>query len=160
MDGTTIMLIPDDKYVAARPDTKDHHLTVAFFGKASEMTSTSVWLLHHVVKQIHERWRSKPLRGVANGIGLFPAADGAAAVVDLIDGMDLFYVRQQVEALTEAATSPLEIDRTHGFTPHITRRYIAPDLDQSLDFKMVDALHFTFNAVGLWHGDQRFELTL
>ena len=165
-DSATIMLIPDNAYKAARPRTKDHHLTVAHFGRASELTPSGIARLRDTVSTL-ARFAGGPIDALANGIGAFNAGRDGIAVVDLIDGIGTFRVRSRIENLFGDARMGYSLDNVrvnykHGFTPHITREY----LDREDDFygeitpDLIDDFEFKFIAVGLWHGDQRYEVSL
>lgn len=163
MDSVTIMLIPDDAYKAKRPKTKAHHLTVAYFGNASEMTPVGITRLRNTVEML-ARFSNGLIPGKANGVGLFNAGDGTA-VVDLIDGMGTFQIRAQVENLygRSADLDGVTIDHTHGFTPHITREYLSAEDAEfyaNIGPDDIDNLDFNFIAIGLWHGDHKFEVSL
>ena len=154
---TTIMLIPDKAYKLARPKIKDHHLTVAYFGKGLE--DDSMGRLRRLVDNIAYQTKG-PIPAKANGIGMFDAGEDGVAVVDLIDGIGTLKVRMSVElAFGDSrigyTLDPAKINYAHGFTPHMTREY----LDREDDFyaeicvDMVPSIEFNFVAIGLW-GDK------
>lgn len=159
------MLLPDKTYTDARPKTKDHHLTVAHFGKASDLTTDGVARLQNTVRAI--AMFTPPIAAQANGVGLFHAGQDGVAVVDLIDGIGTFRVRAQIENLFGESRLGYGLDNVrvnydHGFTPHITREY----LDKEDDFygevhsDMIDDIQFQFIAIGFWFGEQRYEVAL
>lgn len=110
------------------------------------------------------RFAGGPIPGVANGVGLFGAGQDGAAVVDLIDGIGTFQTRSKIENLySRTVLDGVTIDYTHGFTPHITREYLAPEDAEfygSIGPEDIDNLAFNFVAVGLWHADQKYEVSL
>lgn len=163
MDSVTIMLIPSTKYIEARPKTRDHHLTVAYFGRSSETNQKTLTRLRNTVDML-ARFASGPIPGKANGIGVFNAGADGIAVVDLIDGIGTFKIRAQIENLYGGGQSldGAAIDYTHGFTPHITREYLGREDDfyGEISPDMIDDIEFTFDAIGLWHGEQKYEVSL
>ena len=164
MDSVTIMLIPSKEYIAARPKTKDHHLTVAYFGPSSTMKDNSIARLRNTVELIG-RFAKGPIPARANGVGIFKAGLDGYAIVDLIDGIGTFEVRQQVENLfgrrkTGYVLDGVQVDYTHGFTPHITREFLSDDFYASVHADQIGDFEFEFVAVGLWHGDQKYEVSL
>lgn len=156
MDSVALMLIPDRTYIAARPKTKDHHLTVAFYGAASTMTPQNQSGLRMLVRYIADRF--EPIKAKANGIGMFANGTEGTALVDLIDGVGVQYVRQTADQWQSGPN----IDTRHGFTPHMTREYLEPEDDfyATISADMIDGVQFTFSAIGLWFADQRYEVAL
>lgn len=154
------MLIPDHSYIKARPNVKEHHLTVAYFGRASALAPDHLRLLNSAVASLaHE---TGPIPAKANGIGVFNAGQDGYAVVDLIDGIGTFKMRAKVENLFGGGLHGLSIDYTHGFTPHMTREYLSKtdDFYAEIHPDMIDDLEFTFTALGFWYGENRYEVTL
>lgn len=158
MNTAAIMLIPDDTYVKARPKVKDHHLTVAFYGPITSDMRKSQSSMRELVTRI-ARYPEGPITAKANGIGIFNAGSDGVAVVDLIDGIGTFRMRSAVEA-NRSMFWP--IDYTHGFTPHMTREYLSREDDfyAEIGADMIDDLDFQFVALGLWFGDERYEVEL
>lgn len=157
-DSAAIMLLPDTKYREARPKTKDHHLTVAFYGAASQMSQERHARLRSVIDRVAEAFG--PIKAQANGIGVFNAGLDGFAVVDLIDGIGSLNVRALVTQFDglDGAT----IDTRHGFTPHITREFVAAEDRDYADISGddIDNIEFEFIAVALWFGGQRYEVSL
>lgn len=158
--STAVMLIPDAAYIAARPKTKAHHLTVAYFGK--DVPTEQVARLRSSITTIKQSV-SGPIAGRANGIGIFNAGEDGFVVVDLIDGIGTFRVRSLLENLYGGTgTGGLRIDYSHGFTPHMTREYIAKEDDfyAAISGDDIDDIDFQFVAIGVWSGNERYEITL
>ena len=153
------MLIPDRTYTRARPKTKDHHLSVAFFGV--DLRPELVADLRGVCRLVASRING-PIAAEANGIGIFNANNDGFAVVDLIDGIGTLMVRNMFEDVYRNSTSGLQIDTTHGFTPHITREYLSKEDEfyASIDPGQIDDLEFNFIAIGVWSGNERYEVSL
>lgn len=163
-NSATIMLIPDSGYVAARPKIKDHHLTVAYFGPASDLSPAGKARLIHTAKLIARGLSPVPAK--ANGIGIFDAGSDGIAVVDLIDGIGSFNVRRLVENThgyrSGYTLDEVRVDYTHGFTPHITREYLPREDDfyGEITPDLIDNLTFQFVAIGAWIGDEKHEFEL
>lgn len=159
MNTAAIMLIPDDTYIRARPKTKDHHLTVASYGSITSNMRKSQASMRDMVNRVARRFEG-PIAVRSNGIGLFNAGNDGVAVVDLIDGIGTFRVRSAIESHNNDMFWP--IDYTHGFTPHMTREFLAREDDfyAEIGADMIDDLEFKFVALGLWFGDERYEVEL
>ena len=163
-NSTCIMLIPDQAYKQRRPTVEEAHLTVAYFGRFAQDAPEVASLkraVHGIAKSI-----GGPIEVKANAVGLFPEGE-SFALVDLIDGIGTFYARRDVENLFGphgAAPGHPTIDYTHGFTPHVTRKYLAPeDIDQDTLFWEIlpdESFDFTFDAIGVWHGKNHYEVAL
>lgn len=163
MDAATIMLLPDKTYREANPKSKDAHLTVAFYGPASQLRSETRSRLQSVVQVVADQF--DPITAQANGIGIFGAGADGVAVVDLIDGIGTHRVRALVD--TFDGLDGAKIDKRHGFNPHVTREYLAKeDRDYGgLDWEDISNLEFTFDTIALWveypnGGRFRFEVSL
>lgn len=158
MDSAAIMLLPDRTYRDARPKTKDHHLTVAFYGAGSQISPEGRARLRSIIDIVADNFG--PVKATANGVGLLGDPRNGTALVDLIDGIGTLNVRALVTQFDglDGAT----IDTRHGFTPHITREFLAPEDDFYSTVIPDDILgiEFTFEAVGLWFNDDRYEVTL
>lgn len=157
----TLMLLPDESYRKARPHVKDPHLSVASFGSTRFMPPSSIDRLKSAVNLIARQFDPIPVK--ANGVGLFDAGRDGFALVDLIDGIGTFKVRQIVENLYGGSKRfGLCVDYTHGFTPHMTRRYYSREDDFyfAVAPEDVDGVEFTLNKVALWAGEERYEVQL
>lgn len=160
----TVMLLPDASFKAVRPDVEDIHLTVAYFGHMLP-TDPRVNHLRRVLPSVVKN-AGGPIPAVANAVGLFPEGE-RFALVDLIDGIGTFYIRRMFEALYGRDVGGLteydpKIDYTHGFTPHITNRYVTVEdiMDDPEIVVPSDPFEFTFDAIGVWHGKSHYEVAL
>lgn len=162
--STCIMLIPDKSFRSQRSYVDEIHLTLAYLGRLEDSPK-----LFQVRRQLHQIAKriGGPIQATANAVGLFPDRD-SFAVVDLIDGIDVFYARKTVEALFGRAsgsydTLDVKVDYTHGFTPHITREYLTISEFDAMPASVllpVLPVDFTFDAIGLWHGKNHYEVAL
>lgn len=161
--STCIMLVPDERLKSKRPDVHEIHLTLAYFGKYAP-GAYQVTELRKSLEGIAKQFDG-PIPAVANGTGIFPDRD-RFAIVDLIDGIDVFYARKAVENLwgrERPAAASLDlprIDYTHGFTPHVTREYLMADDIEPEHLLPTDPIEFAFDAIGVWHGPNHFEVEL
>jgi hypothetical protein len=160
LDLASIMLIPDDTYVKARPHVNEHHLTVAGFGRASAIGPSGVGRLVTSLDTI-VRSAPGPISAKANGVGLFDAGIDGFAFVDLIDSVGLLRVRTIVERLFGGNSIP-SMSRLHGFTPHITRRYYNGDdgFYGEVSVDDIDNVEFQFKSIAVWAGDVKHEVSL
>jgi 2'-5' RNA ligase len=159
--STCIMLVPGKALRDRRPDVFEIHLTLAYLGRFTENDTRLAPVrrtLHNLAKNIG------PVYGVANGTAIFPERE-RFAVADLIDGIEVFYARKMVESLYGRASGAydsldVKVDYTHGFTPHITREYVMAE-DATPDLLLpTEPVEFQFEAIGLWHGSNHYEVAL
>lgn len=159
-----IMLIPDESFRRVRPGVVDIHLTLGYFGKYStgdREPSVVRGSLAQIAKRI-----GGPIPAVANATGIFPDRD-KFAIVDMVDGIGTFYARKEVEAIYGRASGAydkldIQVDYTHGFTPHVTRAYVTADQIMKSPIITIPSqpVPFTFDAIGVWHGHNHYELAL
>lgn len=161
-----IMLIPDEAYMAARPKTKEHHLTIADFGLVDAIPPEGLARLRSTVQSL-ARYMGGPLYGTANGAGLFDAGNDGFAIVDLVDGMDTFHCRAFIERMFGDRRFGYTLDNVriayrHGFTPHITREYLNAEDDfyGKINPSIIDHHPITFTSIALWHGDTKYGVPL
>lgn len=150
--SAVLVLVPNADYQTNVPDP---HVTLGFFGKAAELLDWQLTLLRDVAGNIRDTlnkpyWAKKPK---VSGRGTFiidpEFNDGNKfAFVDLIDHNVLPVVRGMVEDRLG-----FSLNRSHGFTPHMTVAYgtaYLPDLARPDPLSV-----FTWKSVELWLGDER-----
>lgn len=94
-----------------------------------------------------------PVIGQISGIGRFTNGDGDAnALYASFDGEALAQMR--TELTDTLGKIGMQIDGTHGFTPHITLAYIAPDAPMP-DISLAP-MDVVFDAITLAVGDERY----
>lgn len=134
-----VVLIPDDKAKAelamAGGEAADIlHLTLAYFDNG--FRATDFLTLENMT-----RW-GDPLKGKISGIGRFHAKD-EDCIVALPDVPDLNQYRSRLESDA--------ISREHGFTPHITLRYIPTDAPTpKVPWREIPV---TFDVIEVWQKD-------
>lgn len=161
VDRVTIMMLPDDTYVSARPFSREPHLSLAYFGQASTLPPAYLESLVLSVNTIARQ--TKPVQARVSGAGLFDFRNDGFVLVDLIDSIDLFSVRMMVERRYGGQGAGLRINHDgHGFIPHITRRFYnrEDDFYFALDPEDVDGVRFTFNRIAVWADGFRHEVEL
>lgn len=124
------------------------HLTLAYLGMAADLEDRDA------VTQALATFAasSPPVDGIVSGTGAFEAGE-ERAVVALVDAPALPEWRGRLVAALEAAG--IEVDRTHGFTPHITLAYTDAD-----DVEAPAGLDLRFDTVSLSWGRDRVDFTL
>lgn len=138
----------------------DLHVTLAFLGEASALDAEELALLRALVRG----WAKAhaPMAGVIAGQGRFLAPAGQPDPVYLTpDVPDLACAREAlIELLCAAGFEP---SSAHGFSPHITTQYVpkgAPGPAAPSAPAPSAPAPVTFDAVGLWAGDEREQFAL
>ena len=97
---------------------------------------------------------------VVSGLGRFsgsPSSDGQDVLYASVDSPDLLDVRNELCKLLDISEIPYR--REHGFTPHVTLKYVP--WDAKLPFDRLDPEEFTFREISLVVGGRwtSFKLT-
>lgn len=87
-----------------------------------------------------------PVDVTLSGVGRFACPGGEDAFHATVDGPTLPALRAAVEGIAGD-----RLDRTHGFDPHVTLAYLAPDAPSPL--ARLDPVAVTFAELALWEGD-------
>jgi 2'-5' RNA ligase len=106
-------------------DPADHHITLAYLGKAEELGAERIAKARDVVRALAKSHR--PMRAHVGGVARFSAShtsDGNDAHVALVDSPDVHEFREKCLKALDGAGLP--VSREHGFTPHITMAYTDP----------------------------------
>ncbi|MET7335944.1 2'-5' RNA ligase family protein [Nonomuraea sp. NPDC005650] len=113
-DAAAELAIPD----GLAPD--DLHVTLVYMGKniPSETWEQAI----EVARQVAAK--QGPLAGQLGGIGAFPAAEDGVPVFVPVDVPGLEVLRQRLAEALDAAG--IEYAANHGYTPHVTLRYVEP----------------------------------
>ena len=148
--GVIVALLPDADYVSMRPTTSDHHLTVLYLGRLTDeeinpKALTSYW------KNLMKLWDVK-IEGEITAETMFHTPDGWAHV-DLVNAPYLPDFRSLAQELLDVHGLPL--GRTHGFIPHITRRYIRAS--SQIEFvHRKEKPKLTLDRLAIWAGETRY----
>ncbi len=122
------------------------HITLAYFGDVAQMNVSRETLTALVRAFAAEH---SPINGMVSGVGRFGASDTQAAVYASFDSPLLPRLQSDLVDLLDAAG--VSVDKTHGFTPHITLAYVDVTQDEIL---YPSQTQITFDAVTLaWAGE-------
>lgn len=113
-DAAAELAVPD----GLEPD--DLHVTLVYLGKniPSEVWQRAVKVARQVAAD------QAPLAGQVGGIGAFPEGEDGVPVFVPVDVPGLEVLRQRLAAALDAAG--IEYAANHGYTPHVTLRYVEP----------------------------------
>lgn len=152
--GCMVALVPpaDVADAIARPGGEaatELHLTLAYMGDSVD--DAALGRLLDVVRALAHG--AAPVTGSINGVARFSGTDKDPVVLTA-DLPALPALRQRlVDGLTAAGFAPRD---DHGFTPHITVAYVAPET--LLPPTRQPALPVTFDALWVWNGGQRIRV--
>lgn len=155
--GVMVALYPDAKTASAlaldggEPST-ELHVTLAYLGKAVDLANPDA-----LAAAVQMFASSAPaLDGEVSGIGRFTAADDEHVLYASVDVPALPSFRERLVAVIEAAG--VEVNKAHGFTPHMTLSYIDPE-DPTPEL-IPDAVPLHFDSIYLVVGEhvERFRL--
>ncbi len=134
----------------SKPETQSNlHMTLLYLGKADELEPKRE-LITEVLKAFASR--NSPITGKISGFGRFTGGEENDALYASIDAPKLPIFHSELTDALEAAG--LTIDRTHGFTPHITLSYLS--LDDPMPDLQVDNSSITFEKLHLaWAGERQ-----
>jgi 2'-5' RNA ligase len=128
---------------------EDMHLTLCIVGKKQDDVMLDRARMEAALQEFARR--AAPLSGSVGGYGVFNGQQGLHPIYASFDSPDLPEFRQRLVDLLQQAG--IEIDATHGFTPHITLSYSTmPDINVP---NRVPALGMTFDAIALAWGEDR-----
>jgi 2'-5' RNA ligase len=129
------------------------HITLAYTGKAADLTEQQVTDMHRVVAE----WAAAnpPLDAKTSGIGIFQNdddVDGTDVTYASVDAPGLPSTREDLIARLLEAGVP--VDQTHGYTPHITLLY------RTTDELEVPTLSFPLSEVSVMVAGNRNDFAL
>lgn len=152
--GVIVALLPSREYTDVRPTIADHHLTVAFLGRYDD-PSINDKAVKGFWADLEKLWSFK-IQAEVTAESVFSTPDGWAHV-DLVNAPFLPDFRSITQELLDLHGLPLR--RDFGLLPHMTKRYVQSANPIEVVHRKMN-LHFTFNRVGLWLGDERLERDL
>jgi 2'-5' RNA ligase len=131
------------------------HITLAYLGKAADLSPRQIMDTHDLMKLISEN--HPPLTGHINGCGRFCNGD---------DDGDPFFIIPDLAALPNLRqivydglkSRDVKGASDHGFVPHITLTYL-PHTDPN-PFDALEKSPVTFGAISLVLGDDRYDYPL
>jgi 2'-5' RNA ligase len=161
--GMMVALYPD-RSIAERlaltggEAPEELHITLAYLGKADDVDQEIIDALPNIVRQF-TRYSIGPLEGTIQGIGRFAASDSSS-------GKDPFYASVDIPRLPDfrmslissLASAGVEVNREHGFTPHMTLKYLASDEPNPIE--RLEPIDVSFDSVWLCIGGKRQEFKL
>lgn len=101
------------------------HVTLAYLGKRNTFSDDAILAIKEVAHEA-ARARAAPISGHFGGIGRFTGVkDAQDAVYASVDAPDLPEFRQDLVASLKKRG--VEINREHGFSPHMTLAYVGED---------------------------------
>lgn len=150
IDGVMVAVYPDPaaadaiaKHIAGPDPTMEKselHVTLAYLGKASELTMTA----DEVYTRVSEALQGEnALTGKVGGIGMFPDNGDGAPTWAPVDVPGLTMLRETI-----AAALGDVVATDHGFTPHMTIGYDVGLIDP------VPEVPVTFSEVAVVYGEQ------
>lgn len=123
------------------------HLTLVPLGSAQELGEGHLEAVRETLRSYAAR--TSGLHARVTGVGRFSVAQGNDVAYVSVDAPDLSALREAL-LCDLAQYAGLEAEYRHGFTPHITVAFIAPD--QAHPFERVEPLELHFSTLELWVG--------
>jgi len=136
---------------------KDLHMTLLYLGKMADWNKDLVEQLPEMIKTYAAN--SQPLSGTISGIGRFAASESS-------DDMDVLYRSVDIPGLPSWRQDLVEIlafngfrrEANHGYTPHITIKYLDPE--ESLSVGKQQHVPVVFDAIVCNIGDETHRFPL
>lgn len=123
------------------------HLTLADLGTTDTIGSARLDAVRSSLARLAARTRA--LEGSVSGVGRFSAPSGRDAAYVSVSTPDLPAFRESI--LCELAEGAgLEAEGRHGFTPHVTVAFVAPDEPHPLE--RIEPRALRFDTLELWVG--------
>lgn len=131
---------------------EDMHVTLGYLGKTSDGLSQddAKAVLADFAAVVED-----PVEAEISGFGVFNTEDGRVLYAS-VDSPTIGGFRESLVENLDA--EGLEVSKQHGYTPHITLKYLDPDED--LPFKELPNQKVTFSSVWLAWGEERTEYEL
>lgn len=124
------------------------HVTLAFLGKADDLTVGNVGRLRELAGAISLSFA--PIPAKISGVGRFSAPEGDPDPFYLsVDAPSLPAFRQAVFDSLKSASLPVAED--HGFTPHVTIAYLPKGVPDPIE--TINQLDFIFSELAVTIGD-------
>jgi len=123
-DAKKLVLSEDDVKDGSCEPQDNLHITLLYIGKADDLENKK-----DLIKTAIENFakKSKPVSGVVGGVGCFNGDENGRPFYASFDSSDLNDMVQGLSSTMESLG--IELDKTHGFTPHITLAYLDPETE-------------------------------
>ena len=124
------------------------HITLLYVGKADALKSKKK-LIETALETFATKY--KAIKGKVGGIGCFAGDGETKPFYASYDSPDLPEMRQELVSIMESLG--IELDKTHGFTPHISLAYLADKSE--LPSITIPEMSLNFDKLTLaWAGEQ------
>lgn len=152
--GVILCLVPSPELAAqlaveGGEAPADLHVTLAHLGAAEDLDAGARATLLAVATAA-VKWM--PRAGTFNGVARFATDDGTDAAVLTLDAPGLSAARERL--VSTLAALGFAVSAQHGFVPHLTRGYVAPDAPTP-GGERFDPTAVRFASVALWCGARR-----
>jgi 2'-5' RNA ligase len=130
-------------------DAADLHVTLAYLGRKSSLSPDSIKVAREVVGLMAEAYPA--LTAKLAGCGRFSASessDGQDVIYLSVDSADLCEFRAELVDMLDVAKVPYK--KNHGYTPHVTLKYV--DTSKSHKTDHFEPVHLTFDSVSFYEG--------
>jgi 2'-5' RNA ligase len=127
------------------------HCTLAYLGRMGEVGTAGVKSAADVIKQVIDGYSVK-LVGEITGYGRFSASESSDGKDVIYAGLDipgLTYFRELIASGLLSAAVPFKTN--HGFTPHVTLKYIG--IDDESPIRRLPPIPITFDSIYLVVGE-------
>jgi 2'-5' RNA ligase len=155
--GTVIVLQPPldvarQLSVSGGLEPEELHVTLCYLGEVGDDVREQLeWIVRGLASQL------PPVEARLNGITKFVEVDeGKDVVVVNVDAPTLPKFRETIVDTLDRLGFPDE--GNHGFTPHVTVKYITDDAEMPIVNLPEEPV--TFDTLHLWRGDERTEFAL
>jgi 2'-5' RNA ligase len=98
---------------------EDLHLTLLYIGKADDLSDKED-LIKAALESISSKYST--VKGKVRGLGMFAGDGETKPFYASYDSPELSTIREELVNVMESIG--IELDKTHGFTPHITLSYL------------------------------------
>jgi 2'-5' RNA ligase/ribosomal protein S30 len=126
----------------------DLHVTLAYLGDAAALDAATRDALRAELAAV--ALDAAPIAATLGGVGRF-SGDAEDALYLSVDAAGLAPLREAVLAACERAGAPASTE--HGFVPHLTLAYLAPDDESPYD--RAEPVRCGFDRLALWLADER-----
>jgi len=134
----------------SKPEPVDNlHITLVYIGKADALKDKRQ-LIEAALDAISMKYSA--IKGRVQGVGCFSGDGETKPFYASYDSPELPEIRQELVSVIESLG--VELDKTHGFTPHITLAYL--DKDAEIPTINIPDIPINFDGFTLaWAGDKK-----